>query len=327
MARADMDKVIEVLKERDDFLITAHVNPEGDSIGSQLVVYNILRKLGKKAVVVDHDDVPDNLRFLPGSGDIKKGLPEGLEAGTVIVLDCPVKERVGSVVGAVEGAALVVNIDHHVSNEHFGDVNWVESSSSSVGEMLFHLALEIGVGIDRDLATLIYAAIVTDTGMFNYSNTKQGTHRVAGELIKSGVDPKAVHREIFEKKSLHEIRLLGRALTTLEVESGGALAHMSLTREMYRSEGVSSVSTDEFINYPRSVKGVEVAVFFKEGDVPGGKVNVSFRSTGKINVNEVAARFGGGGHKQAAGCVLEGSMDKAKEKVLNEVRRTLENVA
>jgi len=325
MKNNGVDKVIEVFREKDDFLITAHVNPEGDSIGSQLAVRNILKKLGKKACIVDHDVVPDNLMFLPGAELVMKSLPADLAPGAAVVLDCPVKERVGRVSGGLERAPLVVNIDHHVSNEYFGDVNWVEPQASSVGEMLFRLAEKAEVEIDKDLAVIIYTAIVTDTGMFNYSNTSRETHRVAGELIRLGVDPKAVHGEIFEKRSLPEVRLLGRALTTLKVESGGKLAYMFLTRKMYGEEGVDSVSTDEFINYPRSIKGVEAALFFKEAGDPEGSVNVSFRSQGRINVNEVAATFGGGGHKQAAGCLLKGGIEEASKNVLAEVKKALED--
>ncbi|MEA3488926.1 MAG: bifunctional oligoribonuclease/PAP phosphatase NrnA [Candidatus Omnitrophota bacterium] len=323
MSNDGMDKVIEAFGTRDNFLITAHVNPEGDSIGSQLAVYRVLEKLGKKAVMVDHDKVPDNLKFLPGSELVAGEIPGGIPVNTAIVLDCPVAERAGSVYKNLEEAAFVINIDHHVSNEFFGDINWVEPDSSSVGEMIFNLTRELGIGMDKDMAAALYAAIVTDTGMFNYSNTSKETHLVAGELIGNGADPGKIHREIYEKKSVPDIRLLGMALTTLCVEADGRLAHMSLTRQMYREEGVERVSTDEFINFPRSIKGVEVAVFFKEIDDALKKINVSFRSSGTIDVNKIASRFGGGGHPQAAGCLFEGSLEGARVQVLAEVKKAL----
>ncbi len=322
MDEKSLNRVLEVFKEKDNFLITAHINPEGDSVGSQLAIHALLKKLGKRSAVVNHDEVPENLLFLPGSRSILREVPRDFKAEVLVVVDCPVKERTGRVHGLVEGEPFVVNIDHHVSNEFFGDVNWVEPEASSVGEMIFSLIKNLGITVDKDLATVIYAAIVTDTGMFNYDNTSSNTHKVAGELIASGVNPKTMHKEIFESKSTAEVRLLGRALTTLEVEHGGRLAQMTLTRDMYRQEGVDIISTDEFINFPRSIRGVEVAVFFKEGG--DSSVNVSFRSSGRVDVNVLASHFGGGGHAQASGCLIECTLSEAKEKVLSEVRKSLD---
>ncbi len=323
MDSKNMEKVIEVFKKRDNFLITAHVDPEGDSIGSQIAVHHILKGMGKDAVIANHDDVPDNLKFLPGAGLIKPGVPEGFRPDAVVILDCPVAERAGKIFESMDKEQFIVNIDHHVSNESFGDVNWVEPEASSVGEMVFHLIEKLGLGMKKDLATAIYTAIVTDTGMFNYDNTSPETHRIAGKLISAGVKPKVVRREIFEKKSVSEIRLLGKTLTTLKVEENGALAYMVLTREMRREEGVEDISTDEFINFPRSIRGVEVAVFFKEDADVQDKVNVNFRSAGKVDVNGVASRFGGGGHEQAAGCVLNCGLAEAQDKVLAEARKAI----
>ncbi|MFH1552398.1 MAG: bifunctional oligoribonuclease/PAP phosphatase NrnA [Candidatus Omnitrophota bacterium] len=327
MDNDSMDKVVKAFKERDNFLITAHVNPEGDSIGSQLAVYRILQKLGKKAVMVNHDEVPDNLKFLPGAELIVRKIPRDFQTDTVIILDCPVKERIGNTSRRLSGDKFIVNIDHHVSNEFFGDVNWVESKTSSVGEMLFHAAKKLGMKIEKDMAMAIYTAIVTDTGIFNYDNTSRATHEIAGELIARGVSPRKIHAEIFEKKSVPEVKLLGKALTTLKIEASGALAHMSLTRKMYAEEGVDRVSTDEFISFLRSIKGVEVAVFFKEDCNAPEKINVSFRSSEKVNVNAIASHFGGGGHERASGCVLKCDLDQAREKVLAEATKAIVEAA
>lgn len=321
-----MDKVIEAFKGRDDFLITAHVGPEGDSIGSQLAIYDILTGLKKRAVMVDHDDVPANLKFLKGSGSIRRNVPEGFRPKTIVMLDCPVVERAGSVCEAIGGEQFVVNIDHHVSNVSFGDINWVEPDASSTGEMVFRLAEKMNISISPDMATAIYAAIVTDTGMFSYDNTSPETHAVAGKLISKGADPKEIHGEIFEKKTVREVRMLGRALSTIVIEEDGALAHMSLTDQMYTEEGISSVSTDEFIGFPRSIRDVEVVVFFKESPEAPGKVSVSFRSLEKVDVNMIASSFGGGGHARAAGCTLECSLAEARDRVLAEARKAIEAV-
>lgn len=317
MDREAMVSVAEALREKDNFLITAHVNPEGDSVGSQIAMFLLLKKIGKKAVIVNHDVVPHNLRFLEGSREISKHFPDDPLPDAVIMMDCPVRERTGRVGKLLDEECFVINIDHHVSNEYFGDVNWVESGMSSVGEMVFNLAREMKVEIDKTMGEAIYAAIVTDTGMFNYENTSSDTHRVIGELMASGVSPKDMFSQIFEKRSVTEIRILGKALSDLRVVADGKVAYISISKEMYESEGVQSVPTDDFINFPRSVKGVEIAVFFKENPAAKGRVNVSFRSSGGADVNKLAAVFGGGGHPQASGCVVECSLDQARDKVLD----------
>ncbi|MGB3112865.1 MAG: bifunctional oligoribonuclease/PAP phosphatase NrnA [Candidatus Omnitrophota bacterium] len=318
-----VDEVTEALKTGDNFLITAHVNPEGDSIGSQLSVYHILEKMGKNAVMVGNYIVPENLRFLPGAGSILNELPAGFRPETAIILDCPTKERIGKVNDHLEGVKLIVNIDHHISNEYFGDINWVEPEASAVGEMVYSLIEKLGMELDDKMNSAMYAAIVTDTGMFNYDNTSRRTHLVAGELIASGVNPKIMHTKLFEEKSLPQIRLMGKVLSTIKVEKDGRLAYMWMTREMQEEENIRSVATDEFINYPRSIKGVEVAVFFKERINNPGHIDISFRSMGKIDVDVIAASFGGGGHKRAAGCFLKGDLEEVREKVLKEIREVL----
>ncbi|MBD3426060.1 MAG: bifunctional oligoribonuclease/PAP phosphatase NrnA [Candidatus Omnitrophica bacterium] len=324
MNKDNMKNVIRQLKKRDNFLVMAHVNPEGDSIGSQIAMQRLLEKWGKKAVVVDHDEVPDNLRFLKGAEAIQPEVPAGFSPETLVILDCPVRERTGDIPRLGEEKGFIINIDHHVSNEYFGDANWVEAGASSVGEMIYILARETNTEIDIEIAEAIYTAIITDTGMFNYTNTTRHTHEVAGELIEVGVDPKGLHGRIFESKELSQIRLLGKVLGTLQVEDNGRLAHMSLTRSMLAEEGVDSVPTDEFINYPRSIKGVQAAVFFKENMDHPERINVSFRSTGGIDVNKVASRFGGGGHPQASGCTLFTNLREAREKVLNAVKEVID---
>ncbi|MFH1846248.1 MAG: bifunctional oligoribonuclease/PAP phosphatase NrnA [Candidatus Omnitrophota bacterium] len=323
MIKKDIVKLEELIREKDNFLILTHVNPEGDAVGSQISVYKMLSKMGKTAVMVSNDAVPDNLRFLPETDKIKDGIPKDFYPEATIILDCPVEDRIGKILDYPKKKCFVINIDHHVSNDYFGDIYWVEPNASSVGEMIFSLAEALDIGIDKELAMCVYAAIITDTGMFNYSNTSAETHKIAGRLLANGVDPKFMHSKIFEEKAVSQVRLLGNVLSTLGIIEDGKIAYISLTRGMYEEEGVEFISTEEFINYPRAIKGVEIAVFFKENS--GKKVNVSFRSTGKINVNMVASRFDGGGHKEAAGCILECGLEEAREKVLTEAVKALED--
>jgi phosphoesterase RecJ-like protein len=324
MNKDSMTCVISAFRERDNFLVTSHVNPEGDSIGSQIAVYRILKKWGKNVVMVDHDEVPDNLRFLEYADSIMRWIPTDFRPETFVALDCPVRGRAGHVSDHLNERHMVINIDHHVSNEFFGNINWVEPDASSVGEMIYRMAVEAGVEITKGFAEDIYTAILTDTGMFNYTNTSKTTHEIAGELLGAGIDPKEIHGKIFESKSPQQMRLLGRVLTTLQVE-GGKMAHITLAEKMYAEEGLESVPTDEFINFPRSVKGVEVAVFFKENVGSRDRINVSFRSSGTVDVNAIASRFGGGGHAQASGCTLTCGLEDAKKRVLEEVRKEIKD--
>ena len=321
---ANMEHVIEMLKNRDNFLISAHVNPEGDSIGSQIAMYELLKSLGKEAIIVNHDSVPEGLMFLEGADQISTEIPEDIDAYTIIMLDCPVKERTGRVGENLNPRQFVINIDHHISNENFGDINWVEADSSSVGEMIFAMAKHAGFEINISMAQAIYTAIVTDTGMFNYSNTSSYTHEVVASLFGLGVDPKYMHSQIFEKKDLNEIKLLGKVVSGVQLYDEGKIACITLTKKMYEDVGASNISTDEFINFPRSIAGVIVTIFFKESPTEKNVINISFRSSGNINVNEIASIFGGGGHPKASGCVINASLGEAEKLVLKEVRKVLD---
>jgi bifunctional oligoribonuclease and PAP phosphatase NrnA len=319
----EMDAIIDGFKENNNFLITAHVKPEGDSIGSQLAMLYLLEKLGKKAIIVNQDIVPDNLKFLPGTEKIQNEVPLGYIPEAVVFTDCPIRERAGSVDKCFDENVTIFNVDHHVSNEYYGDVNWVESGMSSVGEMAYHLITRAGVELNDAIRRVIYTAIITDTGMFNYDNASGLTHRVVGELIDAGISPSAMHGEIFEQKPIESIKMLGKVLMTIETTENDRIAYITLTREMLTEEGLEGVSTEEFINYPRSIKGVEVAVFFNEAMWGPGAVNISFRSNGNVDVNKIASVFGGGGHKKAAGCFVKFGMEEAKDKVLAEVRKVV----
>ncbi len=320
-----IDKILEVIKQKNNFLIAAHINPEGDSIGSQMAFQYLLEKLNKNSVIVNNDPVPNNLKFLRGSENVLNEMPQGFNPEAVIILDCPVKERTGFVSEVIDKNAFIVNIDHHVSNEHFGDVNWVEDSASSVGEMMFFLIKKAGIKIEPEAAEMMYASIVTDTGCFNYENTSSLTHKTVAELIECGVSTVKMHNKIFENKSLDQTKLLGKVLSTLRTECGGKIAYMCLLKEFVKDVSPGSVITDEFINFARAVAGVEVAVFFKEKNNHAKQVNVSFRSNNFVNVDLIASYFGGGGHSKASGCLIDGDMEKAMKIVLAKVRETIEH--
>ena len=318
-----MKKVIEAIKNHKRFLITAHVNLEGDSIGSQLAMKELLKKLGKEAVIVDSDEIPEHYKFLPHAGEVSNKIDKALAFDAVLVLDCPTLKRTGKVKDLITKDTFVINIDHHISNEKFGNVNWVDPNASSAGEMVYKLFKETGAPLTKETALYIYIAILTDTGSFNYDNTSSITHEIASELLGYGLDPAAVSEDVYERRSVADIKFLGLVLSTLKLNDSGEIAYLEITRSMMRDLKIEASKSEGFINYARSIDGVKIAVTFREDPKDAGKVNVSFRSKGDIDVNGIAAHFGGGGHMKASGCIIEGTLADAERKVIAKAEEVL----
>jgi len=312
-----LKEVAEAIRKYDNYIIAAHINVEGDAIGSELAIFYLVKQLGKNAVVVNSDPVPDRYRFLLGADKVVIAgaeRPKGYE--NVIVVDCPTIERSGSVAGLISGAKVKINIDHHVSNENFADFNWVEADASSCGEMIFRLYKKLGLNINEDIATMLYVAMLTDTGSFRYDSTTNETHKIAGELIKLGVHPSKVAEKVYKRKSLGDIELLSKALSTITLADNGRISYIYVTKEMLDTTKTTPDMTDGFVNYARSIEGSEISIFFREDVKNSGNIHVGFRSKGRANVNVLASKFGGGGHPKASGCLIKGDLDKVIKKVL-----------
>lgn len=318
-----MQKVIAAIKKHNRFLVTAHVNPEGDSLCSQLAMKELLSILGKTAFIVNHDPVPGHYKFLPKAGEISTDLTKKVDCDAVLVLDCPTLKRIGGVIGLIPKNAVVISIDHHVSHDRFGRINWVDAGASSTGEMVYRLFREMEIPLTREIALCLYIAILTDTGSFNYDNTSRLTHEIAGELLGYGLDPAVVSESVYERRTTEDIRFLGLVLSTLRVNRAGDVAYLEITRKMLEETGADMAKSEGFINYARSIDGVKIAIFFKEDLRNPRRVNVSFRSKGEVDVNGVASHFGGGGHMKASGCMLEGSLAEVEERVLGKVEEIL----
>lgn len=317
-----MDQVLKAIRENKRFLITAHVNLEGDSLGSQLAMKELIECLGKEAFIYDADEVPGHLRFLPGSGEVLNKITAKHGFDAALVLDCPTLKRVGSVAEAVKGKPII-NIDHHISNEKFGDVNWVDAKASSAGEMVYRLFKGLEVPLTKQAALAMYVAILTDTGSFNYDNTSRATHEIAGELLEHGIDPALVSENVYERRDVADIKLLGLVLSTIKVDGAGEVAYMELTGKMLKDTGADISKSEGLVNYARSIDKVKVAMLFREDPKYPGKIHISFRSKGGVDVNRIASSFGGGGHAKASGCVVDGSLAEARKKVLAKVEEML----
>ena len=318
-----MKKVIEAIKRHSKFLITAHVNLEGDSIGSQLAMKELVIALGKKAQIVDSDPVPEHYKFLPKVAEISNDIKNHPDFDAALVIDCPTLKRTGGVKDIITPCKEIINIDNHISNEKFGTVNWIDPNASSAGEMIYKLFKYTGVAFSKETALYIYIAILTDTGSFNYENTSKVTHEIAGELLGYGLEPAAVSEDVYERKTVADIKFLGMVLSTLKVNDAGDVAHLDVTRKMLEQTGADLSKSEGFVNYARSIDKVKVAVIFKEDN--GARINVSFRSKGDVDVNRIAAFFGGGGHVKAAGCIVDGSLENVRKKVLSKVEDELKS--
>ena len=312
--RRDLSAICRVLREKDRFLIACHENPEGDAIGSELALALALRKMGKTATVLNSDPVPGNLLFLPGAGTVVFE-EDGSRYDVAVVVDCGSPDRTGRVGQELRKCPLLVNIDHHRTNGDLGDLALVDPDAAATGLLIHRILSAMGYEIGLDVATNIYVAVLTDTGSFHYGSSSPEAFEVAGEMVRRGVDPWAVAEQVYETQSARRLRLLGRVLASLEVSTDGRVACITTMREDLREFASGKDALEGFINYPRSIVGVEVAVSFREEE--GGVFRVSFRSKGRVDVSAVAARFGGGGHRNAAGCTVPGTLADVRKRVLD----------
>ena len=318
--RGDLSAICRVLREKERFLIACHENPEGDAIGSELALALALRKMGKTATVLNADPVPANLLFLPGADSVVFA-EDGSKYDVAVVVDCGSPERTGRVAQELLKCPLLVNIDHHRTNGDLGELSLIDPDAAATGLLIHRVLSAMKYEIGLDVATNIYVAVLTDTGSFHYGSSSPEAFEVAGEMVRRGVDPWAVAEQVYETQSAQRLRLLGRVLDSLDVSSDGRVACITTMCEDLREFDSGKDALEGFINYPRSIVGVEVAVSFREEEE--GLFRVSFRSKGRVDVSAVAARFGGGGHHNAAGCTVPGTLADVKKRVLETLAAAL----
>jgi bifunctional oligoribonuclease and PAP phosphatase NrnA len=314
-----VDEIASFLLERNRFLITSHARPDGDSVASQLALAAALIQLGKSVEILNADPPPPNYRMLPEIDRLRVGRRAEGAFDASIVLECNNLER--TEVENLEGYPAV-NIDHHPVNDRFGVLNWVDPSASAVGEMLFHLFRALPLRMTPEIAANLYTAILTDTGSFQFSNTRAETFRVAAELVEAGADPGRVARDVMMNQSESRLRLLARLLGTLEFDTSRRVAWITLDRRMLDETGAAENDTEGLVNYPLSVDRVEVCAFFREIDAESYRV--SLRSKGDLDVGGLAQQFGGGGHRNAAGLTAEGRYPEVRDTIVRELRNLIE---
>lgn len=319
-----INKAITCIKDNSSFLITTHTSPEGDALGSELAFYLLLKKLGKKAMIVNADAVPINYAFLPQVEKIKsRKNSEGFKFDCFAILDCSDMKRCGEVSRVDLAGKTVLNIDHHISNEKFGGVNWVEPYASSASEMVYKLYKKMRVPFDKDAALCIYVGIATDTGYFRYVNTNAVSHQAAAEFLKFGLDIRQIYKNIYENIPFEDMRLLSRILLNINRSADGKVIWFQVERQMLKAKNLSFDLTDEILSFARAIKDVEVAALFRENLGAKDEVRVNFRSQGKVDVNKIAQCFGGGGHKTASGVTVKGKIDDIRRKVLAKIKEAI----
>lgn len=322
MSRAE---AVELVRRGRRFLVTCHVRPDADALGSALGLAGILRALGKEAIVFSPDGVPPLLSFLDGRESVVAAVPEGRFDAT-FVMDAAAKQLVPELPGN-ERTGPVVVVDHHAAHDGFGDVVVREIDAVATGEVVLRLMESLGVhDVPPGSAQPIYAAIVADTGGFRYAGTNARTHQLAAKLLEKGVDPWQVASHLFERWAPQRMALLGEVLRAMQLHEGGRLAIVGVDRAMMERAGATDDMIEGMVNYGRMLEGVEIAglVWVPAG---GGDVKVSLRSSGRADVARVAVALGGGGHRAAAGASVRGDLATVTERLRAEAARELASIA
>ena len=312
-------RILAFIRRHDNFLVSGHVRSDGDALGSQLAFHHMLKRLGKKShVVCDRGVLPD-YAYLPGSAEVG-GAPSDLKPpyGAVVTFDSGAWGRLERIAAAIDRkATTVVNIDHHASNERFGDLNWVDPSFSSSGEMAWELVKASGVKVDRSIALNIYTAIVTDTGRFAFSNTTPETFLNAAELATFGAKPAELTRLLNRQKTLDQLKFLAAMIGRIERTPDSRIAWVTLPRDMEKKLGITAGDTQEYIDLLMQLKETEIAILLREMDDPA-RIKVSWRTAVGIDGIALAKPHGGGGHPRASGASLQGTIEDAARKIVGE---------
>jgi phosphoesterase RecJ-like protein len=302
------------------FLITSHRNPDGDALGSSIALQKIIRKLGKEAEVYVRDPFGRPLQKMPGAegvhiaGSLPADYPNGYDA--LFTMECPEQERTGYPI--LPGP--VINIDHHLGNTMYGELNYLDLEAPSVGEMVLRMNEYLGVAIDRDIATAMYVSLATDTGFFRYTNTTLRAFEAAQRMVKAGADPGEISLWINESSSAASVKLLGLCLSTLELHENGRIATLEMPERFLAVAQATPEDGEGIVNYGRTIDLVVVSVLFKEKE---NQTRVSMRAKPGFDTQAVASMFGGGGHKAASGCTIPLPMAEAKTKLLPILRASL----
>lgn len=315
-----MNKLFSSIHSGTKIAVIAHVNPDGDSLGSTMGFSLALKKLGAEVSIFVNDDIPNRYQFLPQISMATLYNPkESYSFDYCFVLDCGDEYRLGNSISILEKSQQVINIDHHISNSAFGDINLVDPEASSTCEIVYNIIVQdLGIEIDEAIATCLYTGIVTDTGNFRYDSTGPDTHRIAATLLEKGVSIREVTYHLHQNNSFSSTKLLGHLLGGMELHFQGKVVIMKVTEKILEEYQVQYDEVEGMINYGRDIEGVEVAVILKE--LPHNEVKISLRSKTTFDVSKLAQTFGGGGHRKASGAKVSGTIEAVQEEILHKIQ-------
>lgn len=320
-----IDTCRSIFEEKTSFLLTTHINPDGDGIGSELALARYLKLLGKKVTILNHDPTPEVFRFLDHRGEIELFDRESTSAlsdqfEVICILDANQLDRVGSVGEFIrKSSALKICIDHHLDPEEFADLYLLDDTFASTGQIVYHIITKNrDSALPQEIVDPLYVAVMTDSGSFRFPKTDGPLHRVIAQLIDWGADPVSLYQQVYDQNTPHRIRLIGKMLANLETTNSGKVAYLIVTKEMFDETLTSEEDTDNVVNHTLTLKDVQIGLLFTE---LSGVIKISFRSRGDIHVNELAKEFGGNGHKNAAGArVFNESLQSVIRRVLEKSR-------
>jgi phosphoesterase RecJ-like protein len=311
------------IEAHDDFLVVSHIQPDGDAASSTCAVGWLLHQLNKKYTMVNEGKIPDKFKYLWGYSTISdfSSIDINKKFKYIITVDCADYSRIGRVNELFAEDAIILNIDHHPTNDRYGAINFIDNDAAATVVLLYDLLENMKISWSLDIANCIYTGLLTDTGGFRYANTSTKVMRIASALITHGVNANHMAEELLEKLTVPHIYLLKKALNSLSFSGNKQISWVHLSLEDMKSSNASSEDVEGIVNYPRNIEGVEVGIFFKE--IEDNKVKVSFRSSGKVDVAQLAQVFGGGGHVLASGATMEGSIEEVTPIILNAIEKEL----
>jgi phosphoesterase RecJ-like protein len=317
--KRESQQIEQLLKGKESVLVLAHKDADGDTLGSALAMAAVLRAGGRQVAVRVPEPVPEIYSFLPGYDQVNDGVVASPDI--VLVMDASNLDRLSDVMGPLRGGTPIINIDHHVDNTRFGDVNLVVPEASSTAEVTFELLRGWGTDITPPVATNLYCGVLTDTGGFRHENTTPKALAVASELVVLGAHAAEIAGYVYKRKKISTLKLQALTMATISFELDDRLVHAHITQELLRRAGAEMEESDGIIDLLNSVDGLQLALLFRE--IAAEFTKVSIRSRGETSANVLAARFGGGGHELAAGAELRLPLKRAMDEMLSEARRML----
>ncbi len=322
-----LQKAAALIASHSALWLAAHLRPDGDTLGSLLALGLALEKAGKKIAFLCSDPVPENYRFLPGADRISPDLPSW-PTDLLVAVDCDGLNRTGSLASSLEKIPHIIDIDHHATEKAFGEVRLIDPSAAATTVLVYRLLETLSLPVEAPVATCLYCALLTDTGRFSFPNTNEEAFAIARALVAAGAHPAAIASQVYDNRSLASRRLLGLALARLQIDPTGRIGWAVLREKDFRQAGADERETEGIIDQIRSVQGLQAALLFSQD---GDEAHISLRAKplrgsggeSRLDVGRIALQFGGGGHREAAGCNLPGPLDKAVEVMLNAVRSAL----